>query len=289
MSKTCKKRIALLLVLLQLVVLLPFTAVHTQAVDTTASGENTTEAVQPNYNPVYFGTVQFGTFNYTAVDGDLDGADYVMPFIYTDDYFAAPSYSDPASAKELPWTALENKSLATTSMDFSMACYGSNEEATDVTDYDSDYDKNGREFLAACSFENVESNNYEETTNPLTKENKYNKFPSKDSIGAIMGSKTIEVWNGTTNERYTLVAIGVRGAGYGAEWASNLTLGTSGEHQGFREGANKVEYMLDDYMSRHGITASSNVKFWVCGYSRAGAIANLQGLLSCVITVCSSA
>lgn len=114
MSKTCKKRIALLLVLLQLVVLMPVTAVNTKAVDNqpadTGAAVEETEAVQPNYNPVYFGTVQFGTFNYTAADEStgLDGADYVMPFVYTDDYFAAPSYSDPASAKELPWTALED-------------------------------------------------------------------------------------------------------------------------------------------------------------------------------------
>ena len=278
MNTTCKKSVAVLLVLLQLIVLLPFTVVETQAVDTAASGGETVAAKQPKFNPVYFGTVQFGTFNYTSADesAGLEAADYVMPFVYTDDYFASSAINLNASAKEMPWTALEDKSLTTTSMDFAMACFGSNEEITDEADYNTDYDKNGREFLAACAFENIESNNYVyDGSNQLTKENQYNKFPTKDSVGVIVGSKDITVWTGEQNETYTLVAVGVRGAGYGAEWASNLTLGTSGEHQGFRESANKVEYMLDDYMSRYGIVASDHVKFWVVGYSRAGAVANL--------------
>ena len=228
MSNTMRKSIALLLVFLQLVVLLPVTAVNTRAVE-----PEQTETVQPVLNPVILGTVQFGTFNYTTANDSTgkDGADYVMPFIYTDDYFATSACNLNVTGKEMPWTALENKSLATTSMDFTMACYGSNEEATNEADYDTDYDKNGIAFLEACDFENIVSNNIEfDGSNPSTQDNKFNKFPSKDSIGVIVGSKDITVWTGEQNETFKLVAIGVRGAGYGAEWASNLTLGASGEH-----------------------------------------------------------
>ena len=270
MNKTCRKSIALLLVFLQLIVLLPATAMQTRAVEP--------DTAQPTLNPVVRGTVQFGSFNYTSANDSTgkDGADYVMPFIYTDDYFASSAVQPNVTGKEMPWTALENKSLATASMDFTMACFGSNEEVTSEDDYDTDYDKNGIAFLDACDFENIVSNNIEfDGSNPNTQDNKYNKFPTKDSIGVIVGSKDITVWTGEQNETFKLVAIGVRGAGYGAEWASNITLGTSGEHQGFREATNKVEYMLNGYMNQNGIAPDDHVKFWVCGYSRAGAVANL--------------
>ena len=271
MRQTMKKPIALLLVLVQLFVLCPVLQPQAKAA----------EPESPVLNETIIGTVQFGSFNYLSGSNGKEAADYVMPFVYTDDYFAASAIQPNVTGKEMNWDKLEDKSLATASMNFTMACFGSNEEITNVADYESDYDKNGVQYLQKCRFENIETNNYEyDGSNPLTKENKYNKFPSKDSVGVIIGSKQIKVYNPDTqkNETYTLVAVGVRGAGYGAEWASNVTLGTgtqSKEHQGFRDGADKVEYKLDDYLNQHGITASQNVKFWVCGYSRAGAIANL--------------
>ena len=250
MNKTCKKSIALLLVILQLVVLLPVTAVRTKAVDPEPAATET-PAPQPVLNKVIRGTVQFGTFNFTGAVGSREAADYVMPFLYTDDYFATSAIQPNVTGKEMSWKALENKSLATASLDFTMACFGSNEEITSEADYDTEYDKNGRAFLEACDFKYVESNNYTyDGSNLLTKENQYNKFPSKDSIGVIVGSKDITVWTGEQNETFKLVAIGVRGAGYGAEWASNFTLGASGEHQGFREAADKVEYKLEDYLEQ---------------------------------------
>lgn len=271
MKQTMKKTLALLLVLVQVFVLLPF------GMTTAKAADEETGTQTPELNQIITGTVQFGSFNYLSAKGTKEAADYVMPFVYTDDYFAAPSYSSKVTeavaqrGRTLNWTDLEDKSLATVSLNFTMASFGSNEEITSVNDYKTEYDKNGIKFLKDCGFpENAV------TSNNMGGDNVFNQFPSADSVGVIFGAKTITVWDDVNkvNKTCKLVAVGVRGAGYGAEWASNLTLGSSGVHQGFREGADKVERALDKFLSDQGITAK-DAKFWVVGYSRAGAIANL--------------
>lgn len=57
----------------------------------------------------------------------------------------------------------------------------------------------------------------------------FTKKPTTDSIGVIIGNKPVKV----KDEEYTLIAVAVRGGGYEQEWASNFTIGTSGQHQGF--------------------------------------------------------
>ena len=292
MLKPMKRSVAAVLVWLQIMMLLTVAAPQTLAVEGTAQSAQAapaaavmdaeTEQQTPVLNPIIAGTVQFGTFNYTSSKGSYEAADYVMPFVYTDDYFAAPSYSSAVTdavvsrGRTLDWTDLEDKSLATASLDFTMACYGSNEEITDVEDYKTDYDKNGKQFLRDCGFTAVDSNHE-------GGDNNYNQLPSQDSVGVIFGVKEITVWNAQTkqNETCKLVAIGVRGAGYGAEWASNLTIGDSEtatlansgtyRHKGFNDGAQMVLKDLKDYTNN----MTGDVKYWVVGYSRSGAIANL--------------
>lgn len=281
MKQTMKKTLALLLVLVQVLVLLPV------GMTTATAVEDNEEPQVPELNPIITSTVQFGTFNFlssydciyhyreglgiqdkTATYKTLEGTDYAMPFVYTDDYFAAPSYTDAVTnavaerGRTLDWTDLEDRALATASLDFTMACFGSNEEKLNQADYEDGYDKNGTEFLSKCNFQNIVSND------------EFNQFPGMDTIGAIFGEKTIKVWTGETNEEYKLVAVGVRGAGYGTEWSSNLTLDASGVHGGFRTAADKVETALSAYLGARGIDAR-DAKFWVVGYSRAGAVANL--------------
>ncbi|MCR5653220.1 MAG: leucine-rich repeat protein, partial [Ruminococcus sp.] len=97
----------------------------------------------------------------------------------------------------------------------------------------------------------------------------FSKKPQKDSIGYCIASKALP-----NNEK--LVIIAVRGGGYEAEWASNVTLGVSGEHAGFANAANQVFSGLTDYLSKKGIDgANSKTKFWIAGFSRAGATSNL--------------
>ena len=115
-----KKTLACLLAVLQLVLLAPVTA---QAARTET----------PVLNETIVGAMQYGTFSFasgvTAPDGKTqwEGADYVKPFFYSDDYFAAPSFASSPAAKALTWRELPDAALATASMDFSLAAFGSNE------------------------------------------------------------------------------------------------------------------------------------------------------------------
>ena len=91
------------------------------------------------------------------------------------------------------------------------------------------------------------------------------------TIGYAIAKKTI-VLNG---QEQTIIATAVRGSDYGAEWASNVTLGSGhGEAQGFGDAAKQVKQGIDAYVAKHGIDTGS-VKFFITGYSRAGATSNL--------------
>ncbi len=90
-----------------------------------------------------------------------------------------------------------------------------------------------------------------------------------DSIGYAFSRKTMAL-NGET---YTVIAIGIRGADYQAEWASNVTLGDSGDAKGFFDATCTVLGGLAHYVELRHITGK--VKFWTAGYSRAAITANM--------------
>lgn len=79
-----------------------------------------------------------------------------------------------------------------------------------------------------------------------------------------------------------LISIHVFGMNYGAEWAGNLTMGSAeecnGDHLGFNLAAGKVYNALKDYIAKN--LSGKDLKIWICGYSRAGAI---SGVLACDI------
>ena len=258
-----KKTIACLLAVLQLVLLVPMTAQAAKRAET------------PILNETIVGAVQYPTFSFasgvTAPDGKTqwEGGDYVKPFFYSDDYFAAPSYESAPAAKALTWRELPDAALAAASADFATAAFGSNEHIL-AGDF-SDYSKCAEAYLAQCGFTDLAVNDVEDPA----AEDKFNRFPSKDSIGVVLGKKQITVWNGSENETSTLIAVGVRGGGYAGEWASNLTIGQSGRHLGFDRSAQKVLNTLREYLRAQGVTANEHVKYWVVGYSRGGAVANL--------------
>ncbi|MBR0380523.1 MAG: chitobiase/beta-hexosaminidase C-terminal domain-containing protein [Mogibacterium sp.] len=108
--------------------------------------------------------------------------------------------------------------------------------------------------------------------------------PGTDSIGVIIGSKYLQKYNGNSLEDtdYVLIPIAVRGGGYEAEWASNVKLGPGvergGEAQGFSEAADQVVEAVDTYIAKYSLEdelSAGKVKFWVSGFSRAGATANI--------------
>ena len=101
-----------------------------------------------------------------------------------------------------------------------------------------------------------------------------------DKTAYSMAMKYIQNPDGSTD---TLIAVPIRGGGYGAEWASNFnvyltsapTLGKDDEHLGFWLAAQDVRDGLSNYISKHEI--KGDLKIWVVGFSRGAAVANLLG------------
>lgn len=87
---------------------------------------------------------------------------------------------------------------------------------------------------------------------------------------AIASKKTI-----INNKEVTLIAIAIRGAGYGEEWASNVLLGDGIlEAKGFKNAASVVLKAINEYIDTQNIDTSS-AKFWLTGFSRSAATANI--------------
>ena len=78
----------------------------------------------------------------------------------------------------------------------------------------------------------------------------------------------------------TVIAVPLRGGGYGGEWGSNFNLTMRnyyGNHVGFQRAANGMRSALADYLTQLKAEGKlkGEVKFWFTGYSRASATANL--------------
>ncbi len=188
-------------------------------------------------------TLLTGQFDYGVRYGHRDAQ---TQFHYSDDYFKAAS--DAYQNKALPY----NPSLATMSLNLELAAWASPTQ----NDYLFKSD-NAKKLLGKLGFNHFEANDG------------FKFRPTKDSIGAIAAEKKLTV----DEEDYTLIALAIRGGGYEAEWASNVTLGTSGQHQGFHKASQDVLKFLDNYIKTHHI--KGKIKLWLTGYSRGGATANL--------------
>lgn len=203
------------------------------------------------FYPVY--SVDDLEFTFGEVADDILSSVKEITFTYSGDSTAKCYYSDNYFAKS---AYNYSPSLATMSLSFAMSAFGSSDGGqTDYTNKSS----NARALLKEMGFadENIAVNDW------------FTKKPTTDSIGVIIGNKPVKV----KDEEYTLIAVAVRGGGYEQEWASNFTIGTSGQHQGFNTAKNNVLSYLKQYISKQGI--SGQVKIWVTGYSRAAATANL--------------
>ena len=272
MKKRTKKLLAGLLAVIMLLTLLPMAIIGPFA-------EEVEEATYagPALNETVVGTVNFQSFNFLGDNSTgEDGTDYSATFYYTDDYFAHSAINDEVNEQRVDWDQLDDTALSTCSMDFAVASYTSahgdvvNKGAPSWNN--SNYknkDKNVIAFLNQCGFEGIEPSDM------------YRVEPTQDSIAYTLANKEITVWNEDTqqNETYTLVACGIRGAGYGPEWASNVTVGDSsnpskdGRHKGFDDSAKQVVAGIRQYIADKNI--SGNVKYWVSGFSRSAAVANL--------------
>lgn len=175
-----------------------------------------------------------GKFRYASGDD----RDYEATYFYDDAYFYNSSYT-------------YNENLATMSLCLAMSAFGSNEKK-----YSCKSD-NVKDLLEQIGFSKFDTN-YWDTVKPTT-----------DSIGVVAANKQINV----DNKPYTLIAVAIRGAGYEQEWASNLTVGESGMHQGFNQAKNSVLSFIKQYIDQNRI--SGDIKLWITGYSRAAATTNL--------------
>ena len=98
----------------------------------------------------------------------------------------------------------------------------------------------------------------------------YSKVTSIYTISTGMGARRMEHEG---EEPFTLIAVGVCGAGYKNEWQSNLTAGTGELHEGFRSASDLVIDRIAGYIATRGIRG--RIKIWISGFSRAAAVANL--------------
>ncbi len=90
---------------------------------------------------------------------------------------------------------------------------------------------------------------------------------SKDTIGTIIAHKK-------TSDGQDLVAVAVNGLHYKEEWENNVTVGTSGDAEGFSQAAKKVTERILKYEQDNDLKGA---KLWLTGYSRAGAVCDLAG------------
>lgn len=110
----------------------------------------------------------------------------------------------------------------------------------------------------------------------FSKEDIEYETPNGNTIGTAIASRQIK----RGDEECTLVMVAVRGGGYLNEWAGNLNVINQNKsytenHYGFDIAANTVKNRIEAHLNRHNITDMSNVKIWITGYSRAGAVSNL--------------
>lgn len=103
----------------------------------------------------------------------------------------------------------------------------------------------------------------------------YTKKPTADSIACAIGKKQVTL---TGDKTKTVISVTVRSGSYEQEWASNVTLGKSGEAKGFAEAAKQVTGCIEDYIRNNDLEADAaqgKVIFWVQGFSRGAAASNL--------------
>ena len=123
------------------------------------------------------------------------------------------------------------------------------------------------ELYGKLGFTNAKCVNYDV---PLT--------DTSDKVAFSMAMKYIDNGKGGTD---TLVAVPIRGGGYGGEWGSNFhvtydwTYSQYVNHLGFESAAKKAKMAVQEYLDSQDI--KGDVKIWLVGYSRGAAVANMLG------------
>ena len=181
-----------------------------------------------------------------GIRSDLSGCDLTHAFYYSDSFFTHPA------------TQYDHQlALAT----LGLVCAAANTVASDA-----EYWVNGsvgREAHIAAAYETL---GFEDA---LFYNYDLDTGRAGDFVGYSLARKTLTL-NG---QRTTLVALVLRGGGYGGEWASNFHTGDTSAHTGFVTPVAAVFASLKAYLARAG--QGGAFKLWLGGYSRGSIIANL--------------
>lgn len=181
-----------------------------------------------------------------GIRSDLSGCDLTHTFYYSDSFFTHPA------------TQYDHQlALAT----LGLVCAAANTVASDA-----EYWVNGsvgREAHIAAAYETL---GFEDA---LFYNYDLDTGRAGDFVGYSLARKTLTL-NG---QRTTLVALVLRGGGYGGEWASNFHTGDTSAHTGFVTPVAAVFASLKAYLAR--AEQGGTFKLWLGGYSRGSIIANL--------------
>ena len=111
-----------------------------------------------------------------------------------------------------------------------------------------------KELLEAIGFKDIQANDMIEK-------------PTLETIGTVIAHKKIDGSN--------VIVVAIRGEKYDSEWGNNFIVGKEGDAKGFSDTSVKVINRIQKYISDYSL---DNVKLWMVGYSRAGAVADLVGV-----------
>ena len=191
------------------------------------------------------GPDDFGTLRISfPVSGQMDKS---LIFGYSDQLFSGSSYSF-------------RNDIAKLALGLEMSCWSSqNTEYYYSSDEEVGREQNVRTAFRLLGFDDLLFVNYDAALSH-----------AEDKAAYAIGTKKIQVGGAEQN----LVAVMIRGGGYGAEWASNFRVGTGARHQGFSVPAAAVFSTLSDYLKQHGLD-NADTRFLISGYSRGSAIGNL--------------
>ncbi len=200
-------------------------------------------AILPVYAETDSSFVKEGTYEFSSVE--RSNKQIEDRFVFRTDCFMRPSGIACDHLAEVSARLAEA----------SAARFGMGEDSDLLDDSNSSY--NIENMLRKMGFTDVRSNEY------------CRQEKLEDSIGVTVGHASIAAYGRT----YTLLAVMPRSAGYRQEWAGNFIIGDSMMHVGFKAARDEVLRFIRQYVKDLGI--KGNLKVYVAGHSRGGAVANL--------------
>ena len=184
-----------------------------------------------------------GIFDFFHKIPDVSEISYPLPYA-GEEHWRKLSFD----VKEFADSKVCSPKLAMMSFGFALSCFT-------AMDLSKSGEANAVRYLELANFTNIcASEDYAHHASPT-------------SLGYVFGTRKVK----RGKEKFTLVAIGIRGGHYGAEWASNAKLGDDGLHRGFEEASERLLRDFATYLALKKVKGP--VYVWICGYSRAGGIA----------------